>query len=97
MPGKTTVLNPRGQPPATQSVPMAPRLDTLDGKVVYLVDIRYQGGYSFLHEMMDWFAQNMPQVKTVFRQKAGDYFKDDPELWSEIKATGDAMITGVGH
>lgn len=94
---KITVFNPRGQPPAIQSMPMAPRLDTMDGKVVYFVDIRFQGGYSFLHEMMDWFARNMPKVKTVFRQKTGDYFKDDPELWREIKANGDAMITGVGH
>ena len=92
-----TVLNPRGQPYTTHFVPMAPRLDSLDGKTIYFVDIRFMGGYTFLHEMMDWFSRNMPQVKTVFREKTGDYFKDDPDLWSEIKAKGDAMVTGVGH
>ena len=95
--GKLTILNPRGQPYQTQLIPMAPRLDTLNGKTVYFVDIRFQGGDSFLREMMGWFARNMPQVKTVFRQKRGDYYKDDPELWAEIKDRGDAMVMGVGH
>lgn len=97
MPVKLTVLNPRGQPYVTKFVPMAPRPATLDGKTVYFVDLRFQGGYTFLHEMMDWFARNMPQVKTVFRQKVGDYFKDDPDLWQEIKEKGDVAITGLGH
>jgi hypothetical protein len=95
--GTLTVFNPRGQPYLTHFVPMPPRLDSLDGKTVYFVDIRFMGGNTFLHEMMDWFATNMPQVKTVFREKIGDYYKDDPDLWAEIKAKGDAMITGVGH
>ena len=95
--GKITVLNPRGQPYLTRFVPMPPRLDRLEGKTVYFVDIRFMGGDIFLHEMMDWFARNMPQVKMVFKEKIGDYYKDDPDLWAEIKAKGDAMITGVGH
>ena len=33
-----TVLNPLGQPPPVELIPMAPRLDTLEGKTVYLVD-----------------------------------------------------------
>ncbi len=95
--GKMTVLNPRGNPPAIPLVPMAPRLDTLDGKTVYLVDVRFEGGKSFLLEMMDWFAKNMPRVKTVFREKAGPYMDADPNLWAEIKGKGDAMIMAIGH
>ncbi len=76
---------------------MAPRLDTLDGKTVYFVDVRFSGGGSFLREMMDWFAQNRPKVKTVFREKAGSYMDGDPKLWDEIKEKGDAMIIAVGH
>ncbi len=30
--GKIHTLNPKGMPPAIQLVPMAPRLDSLDGK-----------------------------------------------------------------
>ena len=94
---KITVLNPRGQAPSIPLVPMAPRLDTLDGKTVYLVDVRFEGGKSFLLEMKDWFAKNMPKVKTVFREKAGPYMDDDPKLWAEIKEKGDAMIMAIGH
>lgn len=94
---KITVLNPRGQAPSIPLVPMALRLDTLDGKTVYLVDVRFEGGKSFLLEMKDWFAKNMPTVKTVFREKAGPYMDDDPKLWAEIKEKGDAMIMAIGH
>jgi hypothetical protein len=94
---KMTVLNPRGQPPSVPLVPMALRLDTLDGKTVYFVDVRFEGGKSFLLEMKDWFAKNMPKVKTVFREKAGPYMDDDPKLWAEIKEKGDAMIMAIGH
>jgi len=94
---KIAVLNPRGNAPAIPLVPMAPRLDTLDDKTVYFVDVRFEGGKSFLLEMMDWFAKNMPKVKTVFREKAGPYMDADPKLWAEIKAKGDAMIMAIGH
>ena len=78
--GTVTVLNPRGQPYLTRFIPMPPRPDTLDGKTVYFVDIRFMGGYTLLHEMVDWFSRNMPRVKTVFREKIGDYYKDDPDF-----------------
>ena len=38
---KITVLNPMGYPPTVTHKPLAPRLDTLDGKTVYLVDCRF--------------------------------------------------------
>jgi hypothetical protein len=94
---RMTVLNPRGNPPVIPLVPMAPRLDTLDGKTIYFVDVRFQGGKSFLLEMIEWFAKNMPKVKTVFREKAGPYMDADPKLWAEIKEKGDAMIMAIGH
>jgi len=94
---KITVLNPRGKPPSIPLVPMATRLDILEGKTVYFVDVRFEGGKSFLLQMMDWFAKNMPKVKTVFREKAGPYMDDDPKLWAEIKQKGDAMIMAIGH
>ena len=98
---KMTVLNPLGKPPAIRQIPMARRLDTLDGKTVYFVDVLFRGpaggGGSLLREMMDWFAKNMPKVKTVFREKAGSYFDDDPKLWAEIKEKGDAMVMAIGH
>ena len=92
-----TVLNPRGKAPPIPLVPMAPRLDGLEGKTIYFVDVRFPGGNSFLREMMNWFAENKPGVKTVLVEKTGPYMDGDPKLWAEIKKKGDAMIMAIGH
>ena len=92
-----TVLNPQGEPAhAGKPLPLAPRLDALDGKTVYLVDVKFGGGYQFLQAMQGWFSRNMPAVKTVLRRKAGNMFMDDLDLWAEIKEKSDAVILGVG-
>jgi hypothetical protein len=95
--GTVVGLNPRGTPPPIKLVPMAPRLDSLDGKTVYLVDVGFHDGDNFLRQMQAWFQQNMPGVTTVFKRKAGAYAEDDPKLWEEIKAKGQAMVMAIGH
>jgi hypothetical protein len=94
---KITVLNPRGNPPPTPLVPMAPRLASLEGKTVYFVDIKYEGGASLLRAIMDWFTKNIPTANLVFREKAGSYDQEDSKLWAEIKEKGDAVVLAVGH
>jgi hypothetical protein len=95
--GVLTVLDPRGQPTQTvQPLPLSPRLDTVEGKTIYLVDVGFGGGYEFLEEVAGWFARNKPSVKTILRRKKGNMFMDDPELWAQIKDTGHAVIFGVG-
>jgi hypothetical protein len=94
---KLTVLNPLGQPPAIARIPMAPRLDTLDGKTIYLVDIGFTDTHQLFTEMQDLLKSRYPKTAFEVRKKAGVYYEDDPELWAEIKAKGDAMIIGVGH
>ncbi len=94
---KIEALNPKGMPPAVQLVPMAPRLDTLDGKTIFLVSDGFAGADRFLAQIAIWFQKNMPSVKTVYRLKAGSYFDDDPKLMAEIKASGNAMIMAYGH
>jgi hypothetical protein len=99
------VLNPLGDPapevgpsaPAGDAgITRAPRLDTIDGRTVYLVDVGFGGGYEFLTEMQGWFSRNRPRVRTVLRRKKGNMFLDDPDLWAEIKAKGHAAVLGVG-
>jgi len=94
---KFEALNPKGMPPAVQLVPMAPRLDTLEGKMIYLVSDGFAGADRFLAQIAIWFQKNMPSVKTTYRLKAGSYFDDDPKLMAEIKANGNAMIMAYGH
>jgi hypothetical protein len=100
----SAVLNPEARrTPASEGsgagVPswtMAPRLDTLNGKTVYLVNQGFGGSDLFLEQFQAWFADNMPAVKTVARRKTGFIFRDDTsDLWKEIKEKGDAVIFGV--
>jgi hypothetical protein len=92
-----TVLNPLGYPPKITKKPLAPRLGTLDGKTIYLVDCRFDDSDLFLKQMQAWFAEHMPAVHTVFKQISSVYLHDDPTTWEEIKARGHAAILGVGH
>jgi hypothetical protein len=94
---KITVLNPLGQPPAIVRVPMAPRLDTLEGKTIYIVDIGFTDTHQFLAEMQKLLAERYPKTNWVVRLKTGTYFDDDPKLWAEIKEKGNGVIMGVGH
>lgn len=92
-----TVLNPMGYPPRVTPKDMAPRLDTLEGKRVYLVDCRFDDADLFLQQMHAWFQEHLPGVRTEVIRLSSVYTRDDPETWEKIKATGDAAIVGVGH
>jgi hypothetical protein len=94
---KVEALNPRGTPPPTQLVPMAPRLASLDGKTIYLIGDGFPGADHFLDQIGIWFKTNMPSVTTVYRLKAGAFADEDPKLWAEIKAKGNAAIMAIGH
>jgi hypothetical protein len=94
---KVVALNPRGTPPPTQLVPMAPRLASLDGKTIYLIGDGFPGADHFLDQVGIWFKKNMPSVTTVYRLKAGAFADEDPKLWAEIKAQGNAAIMAIGH
>jgi hypothetical protein len=93
-----TVMNPAIASAMVDREPLGPRLDTLEGKTIYLVDINWGGpdaAYPVFEEMTSWFAQNIPSVKTVIKRKAGMYSTDDPALWKEIAANGDAAMIGI--
>jgi hypothetical protein len=95
---KITVLNPAIANTMAKRLPLSPRLDKLDGKTLYLVDIGWGGpdaGYSVYEEMQAWFAQNLPSVKIVIKRKKGSYAQDDPELWKEIAKNGNAAMVGI--
>ena len=93
-----TVMNPAISSKMVDRVPLSPRLDTLEGKTLYLVDISWGGpeaAYSVFEEMRDWFSQKIPSLKIVIKRKAGMYSQDDPALWKEIAKNGNAALIGI--
>jgi hypothetical protein len=94
---RITVLNPRGIQPPIRLIPMAPRLDTLDGKTIYVVDTKYPLTKPFVQEVYNVLKEKYPRTNWVFRDKIGSYFDDDPKLWAEIKEKGQGMVMAIGH
>jgi hypothetical protein len=90
------INQPRDTAEALSALKMAPRLDNLEGKTVFLVDTGFAGSADFMEEARDWFTRNRPNIKTELRHKKTGMFTDEPELWVEIKKNGDAVIFGVG-
>jgi hypothetical protein len=92
-----TVINPRGQLPPIRRIPMAPRLNSLDGKTIYVVDIRWSYTRQLAEQIAAVLSERFPKTKFVVKDKAGSYGEDDPKLWAEIKENGHGMIMSVGH
>ena len=91
-----TVYNPMGTPPPIQMKPMAERLDTLEGKTIYLVNTGFIGTDRFMAVMTEWFAANYPKTTIINRNDAG-MTNMAPALRAEIKEKADAVIIGLGH
>ena len=95
MAGKITVHDPRGYPPKVVGKRLANRVESLDGKVVYLVDCLFDNADVFMEQLRLWFAEHLPGVTTRMI-KPRESWVDDPEMRGRIAADGDAAIIGVG-
>jgi hypothetical protein len=95
MAGKITVHDPRGYPPKVVGKRLANRPESLDGKVLYLVDCLFDNADVFTEQLRLWFAENMPSVVTrVVRPR--ESWVDDPGMRAKVAADGNAAIIGVG-
>ncbi len=95
---KIRVLNPTPPNRLVDRIPLAPRIDSLEGKTIFLVDIGWGGenaAPSIYDEMKAWFARNMPSVKIEVRKIKGFYMQDQPELLKEISEKGHAAMFGI--
>jgi hypothetical protein len=95
--GIITVLSPMGVPPPIKLKSMAPRLNTLDGKTIYVVDQGYLGTDNLLKEMIVWLEKEYPKTHFVFKRLGMSMGPEPPPLFAEIKEKGDAVIMGLGH
>jgi hypothetical protein len=95
---KISVLNPAATNAMVPRLPLSPRLNSLEGKTIYMVDIGWGGpeaGYDVLQVISKRLSQQFPSIKTVVLRKKGSYMVDDPDLWKEIRAKGNAAILGL--
>jgi len=95
MPNEITVHDPRGYPPKVTGKRLAPRLQSLDGKVVFLVDCLFDNSDVFMQQLEQWFGENLPGVR-IRNIKPRDSWGDDPEMRATVVTEGDAAILGVG-
>ena len=95
MAGKIKVHDPRGFAPMVTGKTLAPRLQSLDGKVVYLVDCLFDNSEVFMDQLQQWFAENMPAVEARMIKPRASCVAD-PDKRSKIEADGNAAILGVG-
>ena len=95
MPEKLTVHDPRGYPPKVTGKALAPRVQSLDGRTLYLVDCLFDNSDNFMDQLQDWFGQHLPAVNTkIIRPR--ESWVDDPEMRGKVADDGDAAILGVG-
>ena len=92
---KIRVHDPRGYPPKVTGKKLANRLESLEGKTIYLVDCLFDNSYEFMEQLRLWFAQHLPSVKTPIIKPARSWV-DDPDMRNKIAQDGDAAILGVG-
>ncbi len=90
-----TVLNPLGTPPPIEVKQMAPRLDTLDGKTIYLINTGFPNSGRLLEEIGNWFKANYPKTNMVMATAGMSNIPQN--VMDEIKEKADAVILGVGH
>lgn len=92
-----TVLNPLGTPPPIKLKAMAPRLDTLKGKTIYVVNDGYPSSDVLLKELKAVMEERYPDTEFVYRDKPGGFGREDETLWKEMEEKADAMIIALGH
>jgi hypothetical protein len=90
-----TVHDPRGFPPRVVGKQLAQRLESLEGKTVYLVDCLFDNSDVFMEQLEQWFAAHLSTVnmRSIRPQES---WKDDAEMRAAIESNGDAAILGVG-
>jgi hypothetical protein len=97
--GIISILNPATVSNQVERIPLAPRLDTLEGKSIYLIDVNWgsgdlEGAYMFLTLTAEWLEQEYNCTTKVVKKK-GAYFFGDPDLFAEAGENADAVIFGI--
>ena len=90
-----SVHDPRGYAPKVSAKRLAPRLPTLEGKTLHLVDCLFDNSELFMQQLQAWFAQHLPSVKTEI-VKPRESWVDDPVMRAKVVKEADAAVFAVG-
>lgn len=97
--GLITVLNPGIPNKLATRYPLAPPLDNLENKTIYMINLSWEGpdaGNYFYGAMGEWLAQRYPGIKTVVKVTSEGMFGSDAAILKAMTADkADAAIVGV--
>jgi hypothetical protein len=97
--GLITVLNPGIPNKLATRYPLAPPLDDLKNKTIYMINLSWEGpdaGNYFYGAMTDWLAQRYPGIKTTVKITADGMFALDPAILNAMTSEkADGAIVGV--
>jgi hypothetical protein len=89
------VLSPLGFPPKVTPKGLAPSLQTLEGRKIFLVDVGFENSDLFMVQLAGWLDEHHPEVRTEVVRWENQH-QPDPVLSARIGKEGDAAILGVG-
>ncbi len=89
------ILDPTAEA-APARLEMAGRLDTLDGKVIGLLDNTKLNSDRFLAHLRDALARRYPTAEFVVRRKESASRVAAPDLLDDLAASCDAVVAAVG-
>jgi hypothetical protein len=96
---RITVMNPGIANRLAERVPLAPPLDDLENKLIYMINLSWEGPDAanyFYGAMTEWLQAHYSGVKTVVKVTADGMFGIDSSIMKEITANKpDAVIVGV--
>ena len=91
-----TVMDPRGDKPPVELVPLADRVSDLNGKSVCIINSMPHGSGmdDYLKEVGAGLMQKFPQVSIVQLNRGAGYMRHDPDQVKKVVETADAYIYG---
>jgi len=91
------VMNPRGEIPPPPTRGINPRVVSLDGKKIVLVDNGKFGANNFLDALADILKEKCPKATVVMYPKpAAQTITNVPKWYPTVKQQGDLFVFGVG-
>ncbi|MGH9043694.1 MAG: hypothetical protein ACRDVP_02450 [Acidimicrobiales bacterium] len=89
------VYDPRGFAPTVVNRTFAPRLKSLEDKVVYAVIVPFANTPTFMDQLRAEFAEALPRTELRIVSASGRD-KSTLEMKEEIVESADAAVVGIG-